>query len=125
MGGILTATELELMNIVWNLKEASVKDVLAKLTPDRDLAYTSVSTILRILEKKGVLTTRKMGRTHVYVPAITRREYGEKTVEHVVTNVFAQAPSALAKTLLNHKNLTAEDLLELRKLIDERMNHDV
>ena len=56
---LLTKTELELMNLLWDLGEGSVRDVMAALPQDRDLAYTSVSTILRILEKKEFLKSRK------------------------------------------------------------------
>src|SRR5690242_526540 len=87
-GKLLTETELELMTILWRLEEGTVADVIAELPEERDLAYTSVSTILRILEQKNILKTRKEGRGHIYTPLIKKSEYETKTVKHVVERVF-------------------------------------
>ena len=122
---ILTSTELELMNIIWELGEASVKQVLNNLSPERKLAYTSVSTILRILEKKDILYSRREGRTHFYIPKVTKASYEKHTVDHIVTSVFSKAPSELAKALLSNDNLSLKDLREIKSLIDQRMEgHD-
>lgn len=121
----LTATELELMNIVWKLGEASVKDILQNLPCERPLAYTSASTILRILEKKQILTSRKEGRTHIYVPTISKDEYGKQAVGYMIKNVFSQTPSNLAKALVSSYDLTEKDLTEIKQLIDERINDTV
>ncbi len=120
---LLTETELELMNIIWTLKEGSVHDVIALLPKNRDLAYTSVSTILRILEKKGILLSKKNGRTHIYIPTISREQYGIQTVDYMVSNVFSETPSALAKTLIASKNISAEELQEIKELINRRMKN--
>ena len=72
-GKRLTEVELELMSILWRLQGGSVGDVMSALPRERALAYTSVSTILRILEGKGVLAARKEGRGHVYTPLLDKR----------------------------------------------------
>src|SRR5437867_13042111 len=99
-GRRLTHVELELMTVLWRLGSGTVGDVLEKLPADRRLAYTSVSTVLRILEKKGVLSSRKQGRGHVYIPCITRREYESWSVQDLVARLFDGAPAALVRTLL-------------------------
>jgi len=116
---MLTETELELISILWKLGEGSVNEVMELLPKDRDLAYTSVSTILRILEQKKFLKTRKEGRGHVYIPVLKKEDYEERTVRHVVEHVFDGTPMALAKQLLNTVNLTKEELGELKKLIEQ------
>ena len=116
---MLTETELELISILWRLGEGSVNDVIELLPKDRDLAYTSVSTILRILEQKKFLKTRKEGRGHVYIPILKKEDYEERTVRHVVEHVFDGTPMALAKQLLNTVNLSKEELGELKKLIEQ------
>ncbi len=118
-GKLLTETELELMTILWRLEEGSVADVIENLPKGRELAYTSVSTILRILEQKGVLKARKEGRGHIYVPVLLKSEYEAKTVKHVVERVFDGTPVALVRQLLDSGQLKAKDLDELRKLISE------
>ena len=116
---MLTDVELELMTILWRMGEGSVASVMAELPEGRDLAYTSVSTILRILEQKKILKTRKQGRSHIYIPLLSKSDYEAKTVRHVVENVFEGAPVTLIRTLLNNVNLKDEELEELRQIINK------
>ena len=114
---LLTETELELMNIVWKLGEGSVADVMGELPIGRELAYTSVSTILRILEQKKILVARKEGRGHIYSPLLTKENYEERTVHHMVEHVFDGTPMALARQLLQTTQLSQEELNELKQMI--------
>lgn len=114
---LLTETELELMNIIWKLGEGSVADVMGELPIGRELAYTSVSTILRILEQKKILSARKEGRGHTYSPLLTKETYEERTVNHMVEHVFDGTPMALARQLLQTTNLSQEELDELKQMI--------
>jgi predicted transcriptional regulator len=115
---LLTEAELEIMGVLWKLAQGTVNDVLAELPPGR--AYTTVSTIVRILEQKGFVRARKEGRGHVYAPDVAREEYEARTVKDVVARVFDGAPVALARQLLQTETLSDADLAELRRLIDER-----
>jgi predicted transcriptional regulator len=114
----LTEVELELMTILWRLNEATVADVIAALPAERKLAYTSVSTMLRILESKGVLTTRKEGRGHIYVPALEKSQYEARTVKDVVERVFEGAPLALVRQLIDNVDLSEQDIREMRKMLN-------
>lgn len=116
---LLTETELELMTLLWKLGEGTVSDVLQQLPKERELAYTSVSTILRILEQKGILKTSKEGRGHVYTPQIKKSDYEIKTVKHVVERVFDGTPMALVRQLLDTTQLNEDDIKELKKLISK------
>ncbi len=118
-GKLLTETELELMTILWRLGEGSVADVIGQLPKARDLAYTSVSTILRILEQKEILKTRKEGRGHIYIPRLKKSDYEANTVRHVVERVFDGTPMALVRQLLDSGRLDENDLKELKHLIDQ------
>ena len=118
--GRLTSTELELMNILWQIQEGSVGDVIAKLPQHRDLAYTSVSTILRILQQKSVLKTRKEGRGHIYIPLITKASYESRTIKDVVDRVFQGTPVDLVKQLLNSVEIKPNEIDEIRKLLENR-----
>ena len=115
----LTEVEFELMSILWRLGEGSVADVIEQLPKDRDLAYTSVSTILRILEQKAILGIRKEGRGHIYIPALKKSEYEAKTVKDVVERVFDGTPAALVRQLLDSGDVGEKDLAEIKKLIAE------
>ncbi len=114
---MLTEVELELMTILWRLEEASVTEVIEELPHDRKLAYTSVSTIIRILEQKEILGSRKEGRGHIYFPKIPKSDYESKAIKHVVDKVFEGTPLLLVKQLLNSTKLSEKEIQELKDLI--------
>jgi predicted transcriptional regulator len=116
----LTPVELELMHIVWRQGEVSVADVLAALPPERKLAYTSVSTVLRILEQKGVVRSRKEGRGHLYSAKVPREEYEAQSVRHLVETVFDGTPSALVARLVEAVPLAPEDVEQLKRLLAKK-----
>jgi len=115
----LTDVELELMSILWALggAGASVAEVIAQLPSERTLAYTSVSTIVRILESKGFVASRRQGRGHIYSPVLTRSEYEARAVRDVVNRVFQGVPVAMVRQLIEHVRMTDDDVRELRKLV--------
>ena len=115
----LTDVELELMNILWKLGEGGVSDILEKLPKTRELAYTSVSTVLRILEQKGVVKTRKEGRGHVYIPVLSRAANESRSVQHVVDRVFEGAPVALVRQLLGSSTIGSRELQEIQQLLEQ------
>jgi predicted transcriptional regulator len=116
----LTPVELELMQIVWKQGEVSVADVQAALPPERALAYTSVSTVLRILEQKGVVHSRKQGRGHLYSALLPREAYEAQSVRHLVDTLFEGTPSALVARLVEAVPLAPEDVERIRKLLKEK-----
>src|SRR5262252_2575855 len=89
---LLTEVELELMTILWRDEGGTVADVMAALPQDRPLAYTSVSTMLRILEQKGILRSEKVGRGHRYVPLVARDAYEVFALDQVVGKMFGGEP---------------------------------
>jgi len=117
---LLTDVELELMTIVWRIGEGSVTQVISELPTGRELAYTSVSTILRILEQKKILGTRKEGRGHVYIPLLSKTDYETKTVRHVIDRVFEGMPITLIKRLLDTMSINDQELEEIQRLISKR-----
>lgn len=116
----LTDVELEIMTILWRIQEGTVNEVLENLPEGRDLAYTSVSTMLRILESKGIVSAKKEGRGHLYRPILGKSEYESSTVRHVVDKVFDGAPLKMVRQLLLSDGLDADELEEIRKLIERR-----
>ena len=115
---LLTDTELELMLILWKLGEASVHDVIAALPPTRTMAYTTASTIIRILEKKGFARSRKEGKAHLYSPTLSKQEYESRALGHVVGRLFENTPSALVARLIDDKKLSPQEIAELKQLLD-------
>ena len=118
----LTEVETELMIILWDLQEGTVNDVLTALPSGRDLAYTSVSTILRILESKGVLKTRKEGRGHVYIPLLRKEDFEKNSIDYVVKKIFSGQPYSLVKQLVSSNELSNEQISELKNLLNQLEN---
>jgi len=119
---LLTDAELELMRILWDRGEGTVRDVLAHLPPERDLAYTTVSTTLRILEGKGFVTARKEGRSHVYAPAEAKPRYEARSVRHMLGALFGGDRLALMRQLIDPDEVDRDELIELRSLLDARLD---
>ena len=118
---LLTKTELELMNLLWDLAEGSVRDVMAALPQDRDLAYTSVSTILRILEKKEFLKSRKESKTHIYTPLVQKESYEVKETGSLLNNLFSGSGLSLVKCLIDNDQLSEDEMESLKKMIEEKL----
>jgi predicted transcriptional regulator len=94
-----------------------VAQVLEQLSPQRELAYTSVSTIVRILEQKGYVTSQKAGRGHLYSAAIAKDDYQAMSLRLMVNNVFEGAPSLLVQRLLDSDVLTDDELAQIKSLL--------
>ncbi len=117
---LLTETELELMLILWKLEEATVHDVIAALPASRVMAYTTASTIVRILEKKGFVASRKEGKAHFYSAKLSKKDYESRTLGHVVGRLFENTPAALVARLIDDHKLSAKEVAELKRLLDKR-----
>jgi predicted transcriptional regulator len=109
-----------MMNVIWRLGPCSVAQVVESLSPARELAYTSVSTIVRILEQKGYVTSERAGRGHLYSAAVAKDSYQAMTLRHLVNNVFEGTPSLLVQRLLDSDGLTDDDLTHIKALLRKR-----
>ncbi|MEO1024980.1 MAG: BlaI/MecI/CopY family transcriptional regulator [Pseudomonadota bacterium] len=121
---LLTEVELEFMNELWALGEGTVRDVLERLPEDRNLAYTSGATILRILEQKEFVTSRKEGKSHVYVPALAKDAYQSRSLKALSMKLFDDTPASLVARLVDDDALTEEALGQIRALVDRRLKDD-
>jgi predicted transcriptional regulator len=118
---LLTEVELEIMGILWRVEEGTVHDVISYLPPARKLAYTTVSTVLRILEQKKITSSRKEGRGHVYYPVLKKEDYEKVSLSHLMRRVFDGAPSSLVRTLLDAEGLSEAELERISHLISQRL----
>ncbi|MCB0422951.1 MAG: BlaI/MecI/CopY family transcriptional regulator [Bdellovibrionales bacterium] len=118
----LTESEIKIMNFLWEIGESSVQDVLEHLksTENKEYAYTTVSTLIRILEKKEVVGSRKKGRGHRYFPLVAKGEYQEKEAHRLVADLFSGSPTALIRRLLGSEDISSEEIAEVKKLIDQK-----
>lgn len=121
---LLTEVELEFMNELWAIGEGSVRDVLACLPEDRNLAYTSGATILRILEEKGFVESRKDGKTLIYKPLLAKDKYQTRSLQNLSRTLFDDTPATLVARLVDDVGLTDSDLEEIRALLERRLQDD-
>lgn len=116
----LTKAEEQVMQILWDLKKGFVRDILNKLPHPRP-AYNTVSTIIRILEKKGVVGYRAFGKTHEYYPLVTKKAYRKKYFKGFLNNYFSNSYMALTSFFTKEQDLSLEELESIKKLIDEEI----
>ena len=115
----LTPQELTIMKIVWRLKTATVRDVYEALQEKRQIAYTTVMTMMKILEEKGFLKKTMVERTHVYKPAKPREQVVGAMVRDFLDRVFDGAPDRLLLHLARNSTLTEAQRRIVKKLIEE------
>jgi predicted transcriptional regulator len=115
----LTEQELEIMKVVWEKKAATVREVHETLRERKTVAYTTVMTMMNILETKGHLVKRPEGRAFVYEPAHAQTQVISGMVQDFVDRVFDGAAQSLVLNLIRENKLSKEDLDEISRLIDE------
>ncbi|KUJ80163.1 BlaI/MecI/CopY family transcriptional regulator [Ruegeria profundi] len=121
---LLTEVELEFMNELWALGQGSVRDVLDRLPPERNLAYTSGATILRILDEKGFVESRKDGKTLIYKPLLEKDRYQSRSLQNLSRTLFDDTPARLVARLVDDVGLSEADLEEIRALVERRLQND-
>ena len=118
---LLTQFESEVMTVLWKIGEGSVREVLNQLPAERKVAYTSVATIIKILEDKNFISSVKVGKTHTFVPRLQKDTYQKKTLRHIVEQLFEGTTSSLVKNLISDESISAEEKAEIKKLIAENL----
>jgi predicted transcriptional regulator len=114
----LTEAELRIMDVLWRRGSGTVQQVLEGLPPKPALAYNSVLTTVRILEKKGYVRHVKDGRAHIYEAQIQREEASRSEIRHLVSRFFGNSHEALVLNILEDEALEEGELKRLRELID-------
>ena len=114
----LTDLEIDIMNVVWRLKRATVRQIVDSLHDQRPLAYTTVQTVLSILTQKGVVRHTREGRAFVYTAIVKPEGVRQEVIKAVVDKLFAGSPQSLVLHLIESDALTAEEADSLRKLLD-------
>jgi len=115
----LTEAELRLMDVLWQQGPSTVQQVLEALPKKSQLAYNSVLTTIRILEKKGYLRHIKDGRAHVYRPLIERAEASRSEIRHLANRFFKNSHEMLVLNILQDRGVDADELNHLRQLLEQ------
>jgi BlaI family transcriptional regulator, penicillinase repressor len=115
----LTEAELRLMDVLWMKGPLTVQQVLDALPGKSQLAYNSVLTTIRVLEKKGYVRHIKDGRAHVYRPLVERAEASRSEIRHLAHRFFKNSHEMLALNILEDRGVDAEELKRLRLLLEQ------
>ena len=115
----LTEAELRLMDVLWQAGPSTVQQVLDALPKRSQLAYNSVLTTIRILEKKGYLRHIKDGRAYVYTPLVERAEASRSEIRHLAHRFFQNSHEMLVLNILEDRGVDADELKRLRQLLEE------
>jgi predicted transcriptional regulator len=119
-GTDLSDLQLAVMRVLWARGEASAAEVQLELEDDRDLAITTISTILSRLEKRGVVSHRSEGRLFMYRATVSEPEVKRSMLGSLVQSLFSGDPAAVVSQLLAAKDLSPGDLDRMRAMIDDR-----
>lgn len=118
--GTLTEAELRIMNVLWGLGSGTVQQVLDCITQTPTLAYNSVLTTIRVLERKGYLKHLKDGRAHVYTPLVGQQEATRSEIRHLVSRFFKNSQEQLVLNLLEDQGIGQEEIGRLREMLIQK-----
>lgn len=119
----LTKAEEQVMQILWDLKKGFVKDVLAKI-PEPKPAYNTVSTIVRILEKKGFVGYKAYGKTHEYFPIVEKDKYKNFYLKNFVGNYFEGSFQSLVSFFAKSNDMDVNEMEELMKYVENDLKKE-
>lgn len=109
--------QLRILQVLWARQEASVNEVATNLKPHRDLAYTTVATMLRKMEVRGLVAHREEGRSYIYRPLVAEDQVGRSMTDHVVERLFQGSLAGAVNHLLQTREVSRAELDQLEKLI--------
>ncbi|TAF32669.1 MAG: BlaI/MecI/CopY family transcriptional regulator [Cytophagales bacterium] len=119
----LTKAEEEIMQILWALDEAYVRDLIEQI-PAPKPAYTTVSTVIRVLETKGFVAHKTLGNTHLYYPLISKDDYARQSVKGLLSDYFGGSFAKLASFFAEDTDVDMKDLEKMLKVIDDKLSTD-
>ncbi len=116
----LTRAEEQIMQVLWDLEEAFVKDIREQLDHPKP-AYNTVSTIVRILEKKGFVSHRAYGKSHLYFPLVSRDEYTRAHMKRFVKNYFNNSFEKMVSFFAREKDIDLREMEDIMKIMEEEI----
>lgn len=114
----LTKAEEDIMQVLWQLEKANVKDII-NILPEPKPAYNTVSTIVRILESKGFVDYEKKGKGHVYFPILKKQDYSNQSLNKLVENYFQGSFKSMVSFFVKKNDINIEELESVLKEINK------
>ncbi|MFA6246348.1 MAG: BlaI/MecI/CopY family transcriptional regulator [Mucilaginibacter sp.] len=115
----LTKTEERVMQVLWNLKKAFVKDIIEAMPDEPKPPYNTISSVVRLLEKKGYVDYTAYGKTYEYFPVITKAEYRKASFKKMFTGYFDNSVENLLSFMVKEQKLGEDDIKKIQEMIDK------
>jgi predicted transcriptional regulator len=113
-----TESELEILQVLWQKKTATVREVHDELSKTRDIGYTTALKLLQIMFEKGLVTRDDSSKTHIYIPAVTREKTQKQLVGKMINTLFSGSSTELVMQALGNQQTSKEELDEIQKMLD-------
>lgn len=115
----LTKAEERIMQVLWKLQKAFVKDIIEELDEEPKPPYNTVSSIVRLLEKKGYVNYKAYGKTYEYFPAVAKEDYAKTSFTKLMEGYFDGSPRSILSFMAKEEKLSEADIEELKALINK------
>lgn len=111
--------ELQILSVLWDKGDSTVRQVLEAMPDGKKRAYTSILSVMQVMEKKGLLKHTTRGTTHVYKPAVQKKKIIQPFLHKVLNEVFGGKPSAMMQALLTETTISENEMTQIQKLLKE------
>lgn len=115
----LTKTEERVMQVLWDLKQCFVKDIIDALPDDPKPPYNTISSVVRLLEKKGYVGYKAYGKTYEYFPVISKPEYRKTFFKKMIAGYFDNSVESLLSFMVKEEQLSEEDINKIKDIINK------
>ena len=116
----ITNAQEEVLRALWQINDGAVSDVLSQLA-DPKPAYNTVATVIKVLEKKKYIAHRSYGKTNVYYPLISKKQYAQHMIGNSVKDFFNSSISQLVSAFVNQKEISINELEEIKNLVETEL----
>ena len=116
----ITKAQEEILKALWEIKDGAVSDVLEKL-PEPKPAYTTVATVIKVLEKKGYIGHKTYGKTNVYYPLVEKKDYAQHVLKETFKGLFNGSLNQMVSFFVKNKEVGLTELEEIKKMLEEEI----
>lgn len=116
----ITKAQEDLLKALWEIKEGAVSDILDSLS-DPKPAYNTVATVIKVLERKGYVSHKTFGKTHVYYPVVSKKDYAQYVLKDTFSGLFNSSVNQLVSSFVKSKEISLAELEELREIVEKEI----
>jgi BlaI family transcriptional regulator, penicillinase repressor len=118
----ITKAQEDILKALWEIKEGAISDVLDTLDEPKP-AYTTVATVIKVLEKKGYVTHRTFGKTNVYYAVVSKKEYAQHLMKDAFKGLFNGSLNLMVSSFVRNKDVSLRELEELKAMLEKEIEN--